>query len=86
VTLKNAVFWDVTPCDSCKKRLFGGTHRLLHQGEKNRVLFLHSVLQLLVTANVLNLLILFTLMTEAIRSSETSVLTRATQRNIQDCS
>jgi hypothetical protein len=25
VTMKNGVFWDVTPCDSCKNRRFGGT-------------------------------------------------------------
>jgi hypothetical protein len=25
VTMKNAVFWDVTPCGSCKNRRFGGT-------------------------------------------------------------
>jgi hypothetical protein len=25
VTLQNAVFWDVTPCGSCKNRRFGGT-------------------------------------------------------------
>jgi hypothetical protein len=25
VTMKNAVFWDVTPCGSCKNRHFGGT-------------------------------------------------------------
>jgi hypothetical protein len=36
VTTKNGVFWDVTPCGSCKKRRFGGTRRLLHQGDKNR--------------------------------------------------
>jgi hypothetical protein len=35
VTMKNGVFWDVTPCGSCKNRRFGGTWRLLHQGEKN---------------------------------------------------
>jgi hypothetical protein len=23
--LKNGAFWDVTPCDSCKNRSFGGT-------------------------------------------------------------
>jgi hypothetical protein len=28
--IKNDVFWDVTPCGSCKNRLFGGTSRLLH--------------------------------------------------------
>jgi hypothetical protein len=41
------------------------------------------VLRLLVTANVIpSSPILVTLMMEAIRSSETSVVTRATQRNI----
>jgi hypothetical protein len=25
VTMKNAVFWDVTSCGSCKNRHFGGT-------------------------------------------------------------
>jgi hypothetical protein len=32
--LKNGVFWVVTPCGSCKNRRFGGTWRLLHQGDK----------------------------------------------------
>jgi hypothetical protein len=36
VTMKNGVFWNVTPCGSCKNRRFGGTWRLLHQGDKNR--------------------------------------------------
>jgi hypothetical protein len=47
------------------------------------VVFLCSVLQLLVTANVLSSAILAILMMEAILSSETSALTRATQHNIQ---
>jgi hypothetical protein len=34
--LMNGVFWVVTPCGSCKNRRFGGTWRLLHQGDKNR--------------------------------------------------
>jgi hypothetical protein len=34
--MKNGVFWGVTPCGSCKNRRFGGTWRLLHQGDKNR--------------------------------------------------
>jgi hypothetical protein len=34
--LKNGVFWVVTPCGSFKNRRFGGTWRLLHQGDKNR--------------------------------------------------
>jgi hypothetical protein len=36
VTMKNGVFWVVTPRGSCKNRRFGGTWRLLHQGDKNR--------------------------------------------------
>jgi hypothetical protein len=44
--------------------------------------FLHSVLRLLVTANVPNSPILVTLMMEALSSSETSVLSRATWHNI----
>jgi hypothetical protein len=36
VTTKNGVFWDITPCGSCRNRLFGETWRLLHQGDKNR--------------------------------------------------
>jgi hypothetical protein len=35
VCMKNAVFWDVTPCASCKNRRIGGTLRLHHQGGKN---------------------------------------------------
>jgi hypothetical protein len=69
--MKNGVFYDVTPCGSCK-------------GDKNR-LFLRSVCRLLVTANVVpRSPILVTLMMEAVRSSETSVLTRATRRNIPE--
>jgi hypothetical protein len=46
-------------------------------------LLLRSVLQLLVTANVVpSSLIPFTLMIEAIRFSETSVLTRTASRHI----
>jgi hypothetical protein len=57
-------------CDSCKNRRFGGT-------------YLHSELRLLVTANVVSCLpTLVTLMMEAIRSSEMSVLARATRCNI----
>jgi hypothetical protein len=45
-----------------------------------------SVLRMLVTGKVPSSPILVTQMMEAIRSSETSILTRATQRNIpQDC-
>jgi hypothetical protein len=66
--LKNGVFWDVTPCGSCKK----------YQA------FLRSVRRLLVTASVISSSpMLVTLMKEALSSSETSVLTRATRRPIR---
>jgi hypothetical protein len=32
--MKNAVFWDVTPCWPCKNRRFRGTYRLHLQGRK----------------------------------------------------
>jgi hypothetical protein len=69
VTMKNVVFWDVMPRSSRKDRRFGGTYRL------------HiSVLQLPGSANAVpSSLSPFTLMIEAIRSAETSDLTRATQ-------
>jgi hypothetical protein len=69
--MKNSVFWDVRPYVLCKNRCFGGTYR--------------SVRRLLVTVNVVpSTPILFTLMMEALRSYEMSVLTRATQRNIPE--
>jgi hypothetical protein len=58
------VFWDLTPCGSCKTRRFGGSYSL-------------------VTADAVpSSPILFTLIMEAIRSSETSVLIRTTRRKI----
>jgi hypothetical protein len=36
MAVMNAVFWDVTPCGSCKERRFGGTYRLHHQGDMNQ--------------------------------------------------
>jgi hypothetical protein len=75
--MKNGVFWDVTPYGSCKNGHFEGTYRLHHQDE--------SVLQLLVTVNVVSsTLILFTLMMEAIYSSESSVITGVTQRHMPE--
>jgi hypothetical protein len=65
---KNGVFWVVTPCGSCKNQRFGGTWRLLHQGDKNRCVVPSSP-------------IFVTLMKEAPGSPETSVLTRVTWRN-----
>jgi hypothetical protein len=60
--MMNAVFWDVTPCGSCKNC---------------------SMCRLLVTASVIpSSPILVALMKESLSSSETSVLTRATRRNV----
>jgi hypothetical protein len=36
VAIKNAVFWDVSPCDSSNNRHFGVTYGLHHQCDKNR--------------------------------------------------
>jgi predicted hotdog family 3-hydroxylacyl-ACP dehydratase len=73
VAMKNGVFWDVTPCGSCKNLRFGGTY----------LVFLRSMRRLLITASVVpSSQILVTLMKEALSSTETSVLTRATRRNI----
>jgi hypothetical protein len=78
--MKNSVFWDFTPCGSCKNRRFGGSQRLHRQ-----LVFLRSVRRLLVTANIVpSLPILVTLIKELLSSSEMSVLTRATRRNISE--
>jgi hypothetical protein len=36
VTMKDAVFWGVTPCSSCENRRFEGMYHLHHQGEQNQ--------------------------------------------------
>jgi hypothetical protein len=90
--MKNALLWYIT-CGSRKNRRFGGASRLYHQGGRIGDLgttlavasYRNTLLrntEILVTANVPRSPILVTLMTVAIRSSETSVLIRATQRNI----
>jgi mRNA-degrading endonuclease toxin of MazEF toxin-antitoxin module len=73
--LKNAVHLDVTPCGSCENRSIVSIIRAKRINEK---------LGLLVIGNVPSSPILFTVMMEATRSSKTSVLTRATRRNIPE--
>jgi hypothetical protein len=71
VTMKNGVFLDVTLCGSCKNR----------RAKK----FLRSVRRLLVAACIVpSSPILVTLNMFAPVSSERSVLTRTTRRNIQE--
>jgi hypothetical protein len=70
--MKNAVFWDAILCGYLRTELNAGT-------------IICSMLQLLVAANVVpRLLILFTLIMEAIIFFETSVLTRATWHHIPE--
>jgi hypothetical protein len=35
VTMKNAIFWDLTLCGSCKNQRFGGSYRLHNLCDKN---------------------------------------------------
>jgi hypothetical protein len=86
--MKKGVFWDVTPCGSCRNRRFGGNSYLLHKGDKNpwtRNNASYSMHRLLVTASVVSSSpILVPMMKEALRSSETWVPIRATWRNITE--
>jgi hypothetical protein len=71
VTMNNAVFWDLTPCGSYKNGCFGGMYHLHHEGGKNKQ-----------ARNVSKLAAKAVCFREVISSSETSVLTRGTQRKI----
>jgi hypothetical protein len=86
--MKNAVFWDVTPCGSLRTDVSGeciaSSTRVTRIGELGTTLAVTSKQsRLVVTAYIVpSSLILVNLMMEAILSSETSVLTRAIWRNI----
>jgi hypothetical protein len=100
VTMKNGVFWDVTPYGSPWKPqishsvpLWGG-YSSKHTATQNanqatvyppHLVFLRNMRRLLVTASIApSLPILVTPIKEALSSSETSVLTRTTRRNIPE--
>jgi hypothetical protein len=99
VTRKNCVFCDVTQCGSCKNDVseelsasFIGVTRIGELGttlaltSNRRTLGISSqLIRLLVTASLVpNSPILVTLMKVELHSSETSVLTRVTRRNIPE--
>jgi hypothetical protein len=91
VTIKNAVYSDVTPCGSCKSQRFGGKYRLHLQDDKirrakNNVSCnwqpKHAAKKIKPTNVVPSSPILVTLMMGAIYSLESPVLTRTTRRDI----
>jgi hypothetical protein len=77
--MKNAVFWDITPCGSCKDRHFeeriASIIKVTKIGELGTTLAVNSNGRTL-RRN--------TLMMEALRSSETSVLRRTSLLNSQE--
>jgi hypothetical protein len=87
--MKNAVFWDVGPCSSCVNRRFGGKYRPhLHGASSQKTAFFKvtAVKTYIVFfyGEATHRHIRFTLKMEAIRSSETSVLTISTRRHIPE--
>jgi hypothetical protein len=80
VTTKNAVFWDVTSCGSCKNLRFKGKYRIHHKGEKELSQQPAEENQRVVASS----LSLSTLIIEAMRYSEASDLTRATWCSIPE--
>jgi hypothetical protein len=67
------IFWEMTPCGSYKNRRFGGSYTISRVAVLYKSLLFRSVPARLVTLKM-----------EAIRSSETSVLIRATRRHLPE--
>jgi hypothetical protein len=91
--MKSVFFRDVMPFGTCKNQRFGRSYRLHHQGDKNRRARNNvssnsqpkqAAKKYCVILFLRNKQILVTLMMEAMHSSETSILTRVTRRNISD--
>jgi hypothetical protein len=76
MTMKNAVFWDITPRGVYKNRRFGALYRLHNHCGTFRLLVIADV--------VPRSQILFIRMMKAICTKEISVITRATRRNIPE--
>jgi hypothetical protein len=81
--LKNSVFWDVTPCGSCKNTRFGRTY-CLHRKNVSSNYQLKQGVSAVSYSFLPRSLIFSTLMMEPIRSAEMSVITRGTRRNIPE--
>jgi hypothetical protein len=73
VTMIIIIFWEMTPCGSYKNRRFGGSYRLHIQG-----VWVQTSTERVVSSCIDS--DSYTLKMEAIRSSETSVLIRATRQ------
>jgi hypothetical protein len=83
--MKNVVFWDVTKCGSYKNRVSDEPSASIIRGTRIGELRTLTVTSNRRKTNVVPSSPMFvTLMMETVSSSETSVLTRATRRNIPE--
>jgi hypothetical protein len=75
----NVIFWDATPCGSFKNRRFGRNYHTIIWIKRESVNWKQHADNVVPSP-----LIPVTLMMEAIRSSETSLHTRAAKRHISE--